>query len=187
MRAAVLHAPGDLRIEAVAEPEPGPGEVVMDIGAALSCGTDVKSVLRGHPSIAAYPSRLGHEFAGVVAAVGAGVRTVSPGDRVFCGNSAPCGVCRACVRGRESLCEDLLYLLGGFAEQVLVPQRIVERNRHRVPDGLELQTAARRSSCSPPRAPASGAPSTSTTCSSASSRSRPATPRARATRARRST
>ena len=50
--------------------------------------------------------------------------------------------CRACARGSESLCEDLLYLLGGFAEQVLVPERIVERNLHRVPDGLELQTAA---------------------------------------------
>ena len=61
---------------------------------------------------------------------------------MFCGNSAPCGVCRACTRGHESLCEDLLYLLGGFAEQVLVPPRIVERNLHRVPDGLDLQTAA---------------------------------------------
>ena len=55
---------------------------------------------------------------------------VAPGDRVFCGNSAPCGVCRPCTRGNESLCEDLLYLLGGFAEQVLVPPRIVERNLH---------------------------------------------------------
>jgi L-iditol 2-dehydrogenase len=142
MRAAVLHAPGDLRIDAVAAPAPGRDEIVLGVAAALSCGTDVKSVLRGHPSIAAYPSRLGHEFAGVVGAVGAGVTAVAPGDRVFCGNSAPCGVCRPCIRGNESLCEDLLYLLGGFAEQVLVPARIVERNLHRVPEGLELQTAA---------------------------------------------
>ena len=142
MRAAVLHGPGDLRIEAVPAPEPGPGELVLDVRAALSCGTDVKSVRRGHPSIAAYPSRLGHEFAGVVSAVGPGVVTAAPGDRVFCGNSAPCGACRACARGRESLCEDLLYLLGGFGEQVLVPARIVERNLHRVPRRLELQTAA---------------------------------------------
>jgi len=142
MKAAVLHAPGDLRIDSVPEPEPGPGEVVLEVGAALSCGTDVKSVRRGHPSIAGYPSRLGHEFAGVVGAVGEGVGTVAPGDRVFCGNSAPCGVCRPCTRGREALCEDLLYLLGGFAEQVLVPARIVERNLHRLPAGLELRTAA---------------------------------------------
>jgi L-iditol 2-dehydrogenase len=142
VKAAVLHAPGDLRIESVPSPAAGPGEVVLDIGAALSCGTDVKSVARGHPSIASYPSRLGHEFAGVVAAVGDGAASVAAGDRVFCGDSAPCGVCRACLRGRESLCEDLLYLLGGFAEQVLVPARIVERNLHRVPDGLDLRVAA---------------------------------------------
>ena len=142
MRAAVLHAPGDLRIDSVDAPAPGPGEIVLAIGAALSCGTDVKSVLRGHPSIAGYPSRLGHEFAGVVGAVGPGVDTVAPGDRVFCGNSAPCGVCRPCTRRQESLCEDLLYLLGGFAEQVLVPARIVERNLHSVPDGLDFRTAA---------------------------------------------
>jgi L-iditol 2-dehydrogenase len=142
MRAAVLHGPGDLRIETVREPAPGAGEVVLDVGAALSCGTDVKSVLRGHPSIARYPSRLGHEFAGVVAATGPGVDTVGVGDRVFCGDSAPCGRCRPCARDRESLCEDLQYLLGGFAEQVLVPERIVRRNLHAVPEGLELRTAA---------------------------------------------
>ena len=91
----------------------------------------MKSVARGHPSIAGYPSRLGHEFAGVVRAVGEGIAHVAPGDRVFCGNSAPCGVCRPCRRGRESLCEDLEYLLGGFAEQVLVPERIAAKNLHR--------------------------------------------------------
>jgi len=77
VRAAVLHGPGELRIEAVPAPEPGPGELVLDVRAALSCGTDVKSVRRGHPSIAAYPSRLGHEFAGVVSAVGPGVATAA--------------------------------------------------------------------------------------------------------------
>ena len=142
MRAAVLHAPGDLRVETLPAPVPGAGEVVLDVGAALSCGTDVKSVARGHPSIAAYPSRLGHEFAGVVSSVGAGVESVAVGERVFCGDSAPCGACRACARGRESLCEDLLYLLGGFAEQVLVPARVVERSLHRVPGGLDLAVAA---------------------------------------------
>ena len=142
MKAAVLRAPGDLRVEAVPAPAPGPGEVVLDVGAALSCFTDVKSVARGHPSIAGYPSRLGHEFAGVVSSLGEGVESVAVGERVFCGNSAPCGVCRACRRGRESLCEDLLYLLGGFAEQVLVPARIVARNLHRVPEGLDLRVAA---------------------------------------------
>ncbi len=137
----MLHGPGDLRIEDVADPVPGRGEVVLRIGAAATCGTDVKSVMRGHPTIAAYPSRLGHEFAGTVEAVGEDVRNVVPGDVVFCGNSAPCGICRQCTRGRESLCEDLLYVLGGFAEKLLVPERIARVNLHRLPPGLPLALA----------------------------------------------
>ena len=65
MKAAVVHGPGDLRIEDVLEPVAGPGEVVLAIKAAATCHTDVKSVLRGHPSLGPYPARLGHEFAGV--------------------------------------------------------------------------------------------------------------------------
>jgi L-iditol 2-dehydrogenase len=141
MRAARLHGPGDLRIETVPEPTPRPGEAVLSIAAALSCGTDVKSVTRGHPSIASYPSPLGHEFAGVVEAVGPSVEHVAPGDAVFCGNSAPCGECFQCRRGRESLCEDLLYLLGGFGERLLVPDRIVRTNLLPLPPGLDLRLA----------------------------------------------
>jgi L-iditol 2-dehydrogenase len=141
VRAALLHGPGDLRVEAVEDPVAGPGEIVLAIAAAASCGTDVKSVLRGHPSITRYPARLGHEFAGVVESVGPGVENVAAGDAVFCGNSAPCGDCHQCARGRESLCEDLLYLLGGFAEKLLVPERVVRRNLHRLPPGLPLALA----------------------------------------------
>ena len=141
MRAALLYGPGDLRIEEVDDPVAGPGEVVLRIGAAMTCGTDVKSVARGHPSIASYPTRLGHEFAGTVESVGEGVTNVAPGDVVFCSDSAPCGTCRPCTRGRESLCEDLLYLLGGFAEKLVVPERVVRTNLHTLPDGLELALA----------------------------------------------
>jgi L-iditol 2-dehydrogenase len=141
VRAALLYAPGDLRIEEVPEPLAGPGEVVLAIGAAASCGTDVKSVKRGHPSLGPYPARLGHEFAGTVAAVGEGVRHVAPGDVVFCGNSAPCGACRQCARGRESLCEDLQYVLGGFAEQLLVPERVAAKNLHPLPEAVPLAIA----------------------------------------------
>ena len=141
MRAALLHGPGDLRIEDVADPVAGPGEVVLAIRAAMTCATDVKSVRRGHPSIAAYPSRLGHEFAGVVDSVGARVTTVRPGDAVFCADSAPCGACHQCLRGNPSLCEDLLYLLGGFAERLLVPERVVRSNLHPLPAGVPLALA----------------------------------------------
>jgi L-iditol 2-dehydrogenase len=141
MRAARLHGPGDLRIETIPDPEPGPGEVVLAIAAALSCATDVKSVERGHPSIASYPSPLGHEFAGVVEAVGPGVEQVRHGEAAFCADSAPCGDCVQCRRGRESLCEDLLYLLGGFGERLLVPERVVSTNLHPLPAGVDLRLA----------------------------------------------
>jgi L-iditol 2-dehydrogenase len=141
MRAALVHGPGDLRIEEVADPVAGPGEVVLRIGAAATCGTDVKSVLRGHPSLGPLPARLGHEFAGTVESVGEGVTNVSVDDEVFCGDSAPCGECRQCLRGRESLCEDLLYVLGAFAERLLVPARVVAKNLHALPDGVPLRLA----------------------------------------------
>jgi L-iditol 2-dehydrogenase len=141
MRAARLHAPGDLRIERVPDPTAGPGEVVLSIAAAMSCATDVKSVDRGHPSIAGYPSPLGHEFAGIVESIGAGVEHMRPGDAAFCGDSAPCGRCFQCRRGRENLCEDLLYLLGGFGERLLVPERIVGTTLLPLPGGLDVRLA----------------------------------------------
>jgi L-iditol 2-dehydrogenase len=141
VKAALLHAPGDLRIDEIPEPVAGPGEAVLRIGAAASCHTDVKSVLRGHPSLGPYPARLGHEFAGTIESVGDGVTGVAPGDVVFCSDSAPCGTCHQCRRGRESLCEDLQYLLGGFAEKLLVPERVVRTNLHRLPDAVPLRLA----------------------------------------------
>ena len=66
---------------------------------------------------------------------------VAPGDVVFCSDSAPCGGCHQCVRGRESLCEDLQYLLGGFAEKLLVPERVARTNLHPLPDGVPLRLA----------------------------------------------
>jgi len=145
MRAALVHGPGDLRIEDVPEPVAAEGEVVLAIQAAATCHTDVKSVLHGHPSLGPYPARLGHEFAGVVET--SEHPAFAPGDEVFCANSAPCGECRQCHRNRESLCEDLLYLTGGFAEKLLVPGRIVEKNLHRIDIPLALAPLAEPLAC----------------------------------------
>lgn len=141
MRAAVLHGPGDLRVETLPDPRPGAGEALLSVAAAMSCGTDVKTFRGGHRTVPSYPSRLGHEFAGTIAAVGPGVSSVAVGDVVFCANSAACGACYQCRRGRESLCEDLLYLLGGFGEHVLVPDRVVRRGLHPLPRGLDVGLA----------------------------------------------
>lgn len=129
MRAQVYYGPGDLRFEEAPVPEPGPGEVVLRIEAALTCGTDVKTLRRGHPvMIPKVPTIFGHEFAGTVAAVGRGVSSVRPGDRAVAANSAPCGACPACRRGRPNLCDDLLFVNGAYAEYIALPPRLVTEN-----------------------------------------------------------
>lgn len=129
MKAQVFHGPGDLRYEEVAWPTPGPGEIVLKIEAALTCGTDVKTLRRGHPvMIPRVPTVFGHEFAGTVAAVGTGVSGVREGDRVVAANSAPCAACALCLGGRPNLCEDLLFVNGAYGEAIALPQRLVQRN-----------------------------------------------------------
>lgn len=138
MKAQVFHGPGDLRLEDWPDADPGPGEVLVRVDVALTCGTDVKTLSRGHPvMIPRVPTPFGHELAGTVVAVGAGVPGVAVGDRVVTANSAPCGRCRACGRGRENLCEDLLFVNGAYAEYLLLPSRLVARNLVRVPTGTD--------------------------------------------------
>jgi L-iditol 2-dehydrogenase len=134
VRAQVFYGPGDLRFEDAPVPEPAPGEVVLRIEAALTCGTDVKTLRRGHPVMIPHvPTIFGHEFAGTVAAVGSGVRSVRPGDRAVAANSAPCGTCAACRRGRPNLCDDLLFVNGAYAEYIALPPRLVTENLVTVP------------------------------------------------------
>jgi len=134
MRAQVFYGPGDLRFEEVPVPDPGPGEVVLRIEAALTCGTDVKTLRRGHPvMIPKVPTVFGHEFAGTVVAVGAGVADVRVGERAVAANSAPCGVCAHCERGQGNLCDDLLFVNGAYAEYIALPTRLVARNLVKVP------------------------------------------------------
>jgi L-iditol 2-dehydrogenase len=134
MRAVVFYGPGDLREEEVPWPVPGAGEVVVRIDAALTCGTDVKTLRRGHPVMIPHvPTVFGHELAGRVTAVGTGVRHLREGDCVVAANSAPCGECRPCLGGRPNLCEDLLFVNGAYGEAIALPGRLVARNviKHR--------------------------------------------------------
>jgi L-iditol 2-dehydrogenase len=142
VRAIILHGPGDLRLEEIPEPEPAPGELILHVEVALTCATDAKMVRQGrHPALPSLPAPLGHEVVGTVAAVGAGAAW-RPGERVVVANSAPCGGCFYCERGRPSLCEDLVYLSGAFAERLRVPARIAARNTLPVPPGLPSARAA---------------------------------------------
>ena len=143
MRAQVFYGPGDLRFEETPVPEPGPGEVVLRIEAALTCGTDVKTLRRGHPVMIPHvPTIFGHEFAGTVAAVGSGVTQARPGDRAVAANSAPCGACAACRRGQANLCDDLLFVNGAYAEYIALPPRLVARNLVTVPLAAEAARVA---------------------------------------------
>jgi len=146
MRAVVFHGPEDLRDEVVPVPEPARGEIVLRIDAALTCGTDVKVRRRGHPvMIPRVPTVFGHEFAGTVTAVGAGVSRVREGDRVAAANSAPCGECRPCLARRPNLCEDLLFVNGAYGEYIALPPRLVAKNIVR----LQRVTAARAAFAEP--------------------------------------
>ncbi len=147
MKAAVLYGKEDVRVEEVAPRALRPGEVRIRIEAALTCGTDLKVFKRGyHAKMIVPPAVFGHELAGVISEVsGVGVHASAcssdklklelqrgmewrVGDRVVAANSAPCGKCFHCQVGQENLCEDLLFLNGAYAESIVVPARIVEKN-----------------------------------------------------------
>ena len=134
MRACVLLEPGRLEIRDVPRPEPGPGEVVVRVRAALTCGTDVKALRRGHPKFP-MPTPFGHEFAGDIAAVGAGVRGFHVGEAVLATPTAPCGSCYYCRRQQQNVCDTLMetMVLGAYAEFVKLPARVVRQNLYRKP------------------------------------------------------
>jgi L-iditol 2-dehydrogenase len=120
MRAARSFGPADVRVEEVEDPEPGPGEVVCDVLACGVCASDVTDWYVADR----LPAVLGHEPAGIVRAVGDGVVNVVVGDRVAIHHHAPCGECRRCRRGHETMCEQFRAIAldpGGFAEKVRLP------------------------------------------------------------------
>ncbi len=141
----VVHLLGPERVELrdVTLDQPRGGELLVQIQAATTCGTDVKVFRRGgHPRMLQAPTPFGHEFAGTVVAHGERAREWRLGDRVVVANSAPCGDCDYCQCGRENLCRDLNYLNGAFAEYLLIPERFVARNTHLLPDALPFERAA---------------------------------------------
>ena len=143
MKAAVLHGRERILVEEI-HPQPlSLGQVRIDIQAALTCGTDLKVFKRGyHARMIVPPSVFGHELAGVISELGPGVANWNPGDRVVVANSAPCGDCRFCRQGRENLCDDLLFLNGAYAESIVVPRRLVERNLLLLKPGTPFKAAA---------------------------------------------
>ena len=140
MRAAVLHAPGDIRVEQVAVTAPGPGQVLLRVAACGVCGSDVPRMLRNGGYV--MPIVCGHEFSGHVAELGPGVEGVTLGELVSVPPLIPCRVCAHCVRGDFGLCESYDYFGsrsdGAYAEYVVVPVG----NLLPVPAGLDPRAAA---------------------------------------------
>ena len=143
MTAAVLYGKERLQIEIVDVPKIGPGDVLVRVRAALTCGTDVKVFKRGyHARMIVPPALFGHELAGDIVAVGSAVKNFRVGQRVMAANSAPCGNCYYCGRNQENLCEDLLFNNGAYAEYIRIPERIVQKNLHPLEDHVGYQDAA---------------------------------------------
>lgn len=143
MLAALLYSREDLRLEYVADPTPVTGEVVIQVGAATTCGTDLKVWRRGgHAKMLKPPTLFGHEAAGQIVALGAGVTGWQIGDRVVANNSAPCHHCFFCQRQEYSLCPNLTWNNGTFAEYLKIPAAIVQHNLLRIPDELPFELAA---------------------------------------------
>jgi len=143
MRGALLYGVKDLRVENIDKPKVGPGEVLVKVKAATTCGTDVKIFQRGYVGgVIQYPTVFGHEWAGDVAEVGEGVSWPRKGMRVRAGNSAPCLRCKMCQKGSYNLCEDMMWLWGAYADYIKVPARMVMVNMQEIPSHLGYEEAA---------------------------------------------
>ncbi len=128
MKAVIVDKPGVVRVDRVPDPEAGPKDVVVRVGACGICGTDIH-IIDGEFPPTKYPITPGHEFGGQVVAVGEQVTGVKIGDRVGVDPTLNCGECYFCQRGMGNLCERWnavgVTTTGGFAECVAVPERTV--------------------------------------------------------------
>jgi L-iditol 2-dehydrogenase len=135
MRVAMYYNNRDVRLEELPVPEIGPGELLIRTRASGICGSDLMEWYR----IKKAPLVLGHEITGEVARVGDGVEDFKVGDRVFSSHHVPCGQCRYCLAGHQSVCELLRtthFDPGGFAEYIRVPKINVELGTFKIPDSV---------------------------------------------------
>jgi L-iditol 2-dehydrogenase len=144
MTAAVLYGSEDLRVEHIDVPTIASDEVLVRVGVALTCGTDLKVWKRGyHARMITPPAVFGHELAGEIVSMGGEVNHgLCVGMRVVPANSAPCGACFFCLKNQPNLCEDLLFNNGAYAEFIRIPGRIVRQNLLEIPPQVSYTDAA---------------------------------------------
>jgi L-iditol 2-dehydrogenase len=143
MKAAMLYGVRDLRVEDVDVPRISDGEVLVRVKSATTCGTDLKIFQRGYvEGVVKLPTIFGHEWAGEVVEVAAGLEWPRVGMRVRAGNSAPCLHCTMCQKGKYNLCENMIWLWGAYAEYIKVPSRMVLVNMQEIPHDISYEEAA---------------------------------------------
>lgn len=147
MKALRFHAPGDVRLEEVPEPDCGPREVKIRVRNCSTCGTDVKIRNNGHVNITRVTT-MGHEIAGEVVEVGADAQGgFVVGDRVQCIAAVPCGECHECRKGWMEVCQNQTSVGyqydGGFAEYMIVPEQVLKVDGlNRIPDNVGFDEAS---------------------------------------------
>lgn len=142
MKAQLFFGPQDVRYMETDIPSIGPGEILVRIRSALTCGSDLKTYKRGHPTMIQVGSVFGHEYAGDVVEVGEGAEGFRVGDRVVGLNSSPCFNCYYCQRQKYSMCENIVYNNGAYAEYIKIPSNIVKINTFKIPEHTSYREAA---------------------------------------------
>lgn len=146
MKAAMYSGPKDLKIVEIEKPTPKSNELLIQIKACATCGTDAKIFNHGHPRLTP-PMIIGHEISGVIVEVGSEVQGHEIGDRVQVIAAIPCGNCWACNQGSMQICINQLSMgyqfAGGFAEYMIIPNEVIKVNGvNKIPDQLSFEEAA---------------------------------------------
>jgi L-iditol 2-dehydrogenase len=142
MKAQLFYGPQDIRYKEIDIPAIGEDEALVKIRSALTCGSDVKTYMRGHPKMVKKASVFGHEWSGDIVEIGDKVKNFKVGDRIVAVNSVPCYKCHYCRIGRYSICENLAYNNGAYAEYIKVPGDILRKNSFVLPDNIQYREAA---------------------------------------------
>jgi L-iditol 2-dehydrogenase len=140
MRQAVYYNNRDIRIEEAALPKIGPGELLIRVEAAGICGSDVMEWYRRDKT----PLVLGHEVSGRIEQVGEGLSLYKKGDRLTCAHHVPCGKCRYCLSGHQTVCDTLRktnFDPGGFSEYLRLPKINVDHGVFLLPEHLSFEEA----------------------------------------------
>ncbi len=142
MKAQRFYGPKDIRYENIDIPRISEGEALVRIKSALTCGSDLKTYLRGHPTMIEKGSVFGHEWAGDIVELGGSVDGFKVGDRVAAMNSVPCFKCHYCKLELYPMCENLVYNNGAYAEYIKIPADILKLNTCKIPDHIDYMEAA---------------------------------------------